>query len=255
MTALPRTARRFALTLACFAVLACVPGCVVFDPVRQWPNGATLAVCFVDPAPVQIRQRIAAAAAEWEKWANLHFDFGPAEMPRLCDRGTPYDITIGFTQSGSGSLIGTASRAAKPSMNLGHFDDEDGTAARNPREFDRIVMHEFGHAIGLEHEFQSPNGNCNDRIDWQKARAYFAEHMGWSGEQVDENLRVIDRHLRAPDMRMKVSPYDRASIMQYALPPDVFTDGNEDPCYSPPNYQLSDTDKQWIATIYPKPLR
>ncbi len=229
-------------------LLLALSGCAVMDPLKTWDNGSTLAVCFVDPAPVGIRQRIAAAAAEWTRWANLTFDFGDPPAPRMCDTARVYDITIGFGRDGSASLVGIDSRDKVPSMNLGHFDDPTNAALQDPREFNRIVLHEFGHAIGLEHEFQSPNGMCNAKLDWDKARAFYRQHMGWSGADVDSNLKTINTHGRS----LLVSPYDVKSIMQYALPAEVFSDGTADPCYTARTYELSPTDKIWVGRMYPK---
>ena len=224
------------------------------DPAKLWPNGFTLRACFVDQASVSVRQRIAEAATEWEKWSTLHFDFGNAADPRMCADDGTYDVTIGFRDEGSASLIGRDSlHAARPSMNLGHFNDETSAVAHDPREFRRIVLHEFGHVLGLEHEFQNPLGNCNDKLDWAKVKKYYADHMGWAPEMVEANLRAINRPFRPPAQRMQVSPFDRLSIMQYALPAYVFEDGVSNPCYSERNYELSDEDKRWIGELYPKP--
>jgi serralysin len=169
----------------------CLAGCAAIEPTKKWQNGATLKVCFTESAPAAIRQRIAAAAGEWTRWANLHFAFAPGDG--RCDAHTQYDITIGFAGAGSASQVGTDSRRAlPPSMTLGGLNDPTGAVARNPAEFNRIVMHEFGHAIGLEHEFQRPDARCSDRIDWTKAKAAYAKHMGWTGAQVDSNLATID---------------------------------------------------------------
>ena len=249
-----RMNRGMVIWSALLVLLLSIAGCGIGDPTKFWPNGSTLRVCFVDPASVSVRQRIADAAKEWEKWANLHFDFGDVADPRMCAGDQTYDVTIGFHDDGSASLIGRDSlHMPRPSMNLGHFDDETSAVARDPREFRRIVLHEFGHVLGLEHEFQNPLGSCNDKLDWAKVTKYYTEHMGWSAEMVQANLRAINRPLRPPAQRMLVSPFDRASIMQYALPADVFEDGAGNPCYSERNYELSDADKQWIGTLYPKP--
>jgi hypothetical protein len=167
-------------------VVACLAGCGAVVPTKKWQNGATLRVCFTEAAPEAIRQRIAAAAGEWTRWANLSFAFATGDG--RCDAHTQYDITIGFAGSGSASLIGTDSRrAVPPSMTLGGFNDPSGAAAQHPPEFNRVVMHEFGHAIGLEHEFQRPDAHCSDRIDWTKAKAAYATHMGWTAAQLHED--------------------------------------------------------------------
>ena len=39
--------------------------------------------------------------------------------------------------------------------------------------------------------------------------------------------------------------------MQYALPAEIFKEGRGAPCFSTTNYDLSPTDKKWVAGLYP----
>lgn len=242
---------RVALVLAAVAGLS---GCGVAVPTALWPNGSRLKVCFTQPASADLRARIATEAREWEKWANLHFDFAGGDGQ--CSAQGTEDIRIGFSQPGSSSLIGRMSHmtTARTTMNLGQFDDPKSAAAQDPATFRRIVLHEFGHAIGLEHEFQSPTAKCSDGLDWEKARAAYATHMKWSARQVDDNLRTIDDSWRPPEERLRTTAFDRASIMQYSLPAYVFKAGAADPCYTAQvNSVLSPTDKEFVGKLYPKP--
>jgi hypothetical protein len=40
--------------------------------------------------------------------------------------------------------------------------------------------------------------------------------------------------------------------MHYSLPPWLFKAGPNSPCFVPPNFELSDKDKAFIAKVYPK---
>src|SRR5215472_6751125 len=50
---------------------------------------------------------------------------------------------------------------------------------------------------------------------------------------------------------LQISGYDKQSIMQYALPAEIFKEGRAAPCFSTTNYDLSPTDKKWVAGLYP----
>jgi hypothetical protein len=85
------------------------PAAAVLDQMKMWGVGQHVSICFVDPAPAVMRQRIAKAANEWTKWANLVFDFGPsADDPQMCEAGKTYDISIGFKGGGASSYVGIA---------------------------------------------------------------------------------------------------------------------------------------------------
>jgi hypothetical protein len=229
------------------------PAAAVLDQMKMWGVGQHVTICFVDPAPAAMRQRIARAASEWTKWANLVFDFGPSpDDPQMCEAGKTYDITIGFKGSGASSYVGTDSRHQDPSMVLGNMDDPQSRVAQDDREFKRIVLHEFGHAIGLDHEHQSPAAQCSDQIDWPAAENYYKVHMGWSAQDVHDNLETLPAMLRLAKEALKISGFDKTSIMQYSLPPEIFKDGRQAPCFTTKNYDLSPTDKKWVAGLYPE---
>ena len=227
------------------------PARAVLDEMKVWGAGVTLAVCFAEPATVTARKRIEDAAKEWEKWSSLRFDFGDPDDPRMCDPKQSYDITIGFKGDGAYSYTGIDSKGKMPSMNLQYLDDEKTRVWQNEREFRRIVLHEFGHAIGLEHEHQSPAAHCADEIDWPAAEKFYKDRLGWSPETVHENLDTMAVPIRAAKDALQISGYDRQSIMQYALPPEIFKQGRASPCFSTTNYDLSATDKKWVAGLYP----
>jgi hypothetical protein len=48
-------------------------------------------------------------------------------------------------------------------------------------------MHEFGHALGMLHEHQSPTGGCGPEYDEEALMAYGAL-LGWSREKALSNF-------------------------------------------------------------------
>lgn len=95
------------------------------------------------------------------------------------------EIRIAFEQgAGSWSYIGTDCLnipKSKPTMNLGWL-----TPTTSHAETKRVVLHEFGHALGLAASNQSPTAN----IPWNKQATYdyYQKTSGWTKQQVDTNL-------------------------------------------------------------------
>ena len=219
----------------------------VIDRYKLWPTGSELQVCFFD-GDADLRRFVAEAAREWTgAGANIRFNFGSGPAPRDCAAASPAHIRIGFRPGGNWSYVGRDFISVDlngPSMNL-------GVAAGLPfplvdrRQLAQYVRHEFGHALGLQHEHQSPNAACD--VDWPRV---YAELGGppnnWPRQTVDLNLRPL---LASP--RLRSSPYDRASVMHYALPSWTFQGGERSRCYIAPNEALSEGDKEGARLAYP----
>ncbi|MCB0108238.1 MAG: hypothetical protein KDE53_20095, partial [Caldilineaceae bacterium] len=138
------------------------------------------------------------------------------------------------------SYIGTDALAVtkdQPTMNFGWL-----TPATPDEEYARVVIHEFGHAIGCIHEHQNPATN----VPWNK-EAVYAYYAGppnnWSRQQTDVNLFT-----RYSATVTQFSHFDRDSIMLYPIP-NEFTNGDFAVGW---NRALSPQDQQFVATLYPQ---
>lgn len=197
---------------------------------KQWQVGKNLLCAFMD-GDQPIHERIIRWAKEWEKYANIKFDF-------ISD-ASKADIRIAFEKTGSWSYIGTdCLTVAKDActMNFGWL-----TTTTAEEEVCRVVMHEFGHALGCIHEHQHPQVG----IPWNK-EAVYAYYAGppnkWSRAEVDRNLFKAYAKTRT-----QFSEWDSKSIMAYAVPKSL-TDGVFEIGW---NKYPSETDIQFVGKLYP----
>ncbi|MFL6237073.1 MAG: peptidase [Thermoanaerobaculia bacterium] len=196
---------------------------------KKWKNGRTLHARFLAGDPV-VQAKVKRHAVEWCDYASLGIVFDDSPNP---------EIRISFGNSGSWSYIGTDNLSIapdKPTMNYGWLkpDTPDG-------EYSRVVLHEFGHALGCIHEHQHPGAN----IPWDREAAYryYQRTNGWDRAKVD--LNVFQRYDQS---QTQFSQFDRNSIMEYPVD-ESLTLGNFSIGW---NRELSDTDKTFIASSYPK---
>lgn len=199
---------------------------------KKWANGRVLRVRFLE-GDINIQRKVEEYAHKWEEFANIKFVFG--NDPNA-------EIRISFDpESGSWSWIGTDCLTIpknQATMNYGWFN-----ANTTDHEYSRTVLHEFGHALGLVHEHQSPPAN----IPWDKEKVYeyYAkeENGGWSREKVDNN--IFRKYSKS---ETNFTNFDRDSIMLYPIHEEL-TIGDYEVGW---NTKLSNTDKEFISKMYPK---
>ena len=250
----------------------------VISNLKLWTPGQTIRVAFLGGSNT-LRQQIADAASEWTQYANLVLEFKDPSTDVFYEwspSDTSYrgDIRISFDKPGYYSMVGTDSISAAPanmeSMNFGGFD------TNLPVAYATTVLHEFGHAIGFQHEHQHPIQGCESEFRFDddvgyiptKDSAgcwYIADSAGrrpgiytvlggcpnyWNKSKVDFNLRQL-RQVRA----YSLSSFDSSSIMKYYFDAWMFKSGTASPCYSPRNLVPSAQDKLGAATVYPQPSK
>ena len=201
------------------------------ERMKLWENGRKLRVAFTDGLS-DVQNKVAAIAKEWEAVANLTLEFVT---------GGAADIRVSFAEQGfSWSAVGTDALTApssKATMNYGWLEP-----TTDLREYQRVVRHEFGHALGMIHEHQNPA--AQGQIPWDKPKvyAYYAQ-QGWSQADVDFNIFEV----YAEDTTNHTS-FDPTSIMEYAIP-DALTIGSYAIGW---NTTLSPTDIEFMRRQYPK---
>ena len=202
---------------------------------KRWPRGAIVTCRFLDGSP-KMKKKVEAIAHQWEQFANLKFKF--------IATGTAQIRISFFADAGSWSAVGIDALVREyfplhqPTMNYGWLrdDTDDG-------EYSRVVLHEFGHALGCLHEHQQPKFNRK----WNRAEVikYFSGAPNfWSVDDIESN--VLQKY---SPKGVEATEFDAKSIMLYSFDAKLFTDGlgptNENSALSPKDIEL-------IKKLYPR---
>jgi hypothetical protein len=185
------------------------------------------------------RQKVKTAIKEWEKYAAVKFKEQSGEEKA--------DIKITFKDDGSWSNVGTdcvRKGQDESSMNFGWVDGQHSQLSVKERA---VILHEFGHALGMLHEHQSPAFGGTAIRDTEAAVAYYAEHQQWSEQMVRQQI-IETYNLKSVT---NFSAVDESSIMMYPLPDKVTGLGHDIPF----NSDLSDMDKAYAMINYPRTLK
>jgi hypothetical protein len=192
---------------------------------KQWQNGQTITITFKGGTTAQ-KQMVRDFAPQWTEFANLTFEFvdDPAAQVRVS-----FDAN-----DGAWSYVGTDNLEIPvhaATMNLGWQDQS-------------VILHEFGHMIGLSHEHQNPQGG----IQWDE-EAVIADLSGppnfWDEATIRHN--VLEKY--AMDQILGTE-FDPESIMLYAFP-NEWTIGD---FQTEENDELSKLDKDFVRSsqMYPR---
>jgi serralysin len=232
---------------------------------KKWAQNRELKIKFLG-GQAEVWKKVQQQAEEWMEHVNIKFRFvtsGPAEIRIAFDR------TVG-----SWSYMGTDNLTIpteRPTMNFGWlYPDSDQPT------YSSVVLHEFGHMLGMIHEHQSPAGgirwNRQRVIDdcWRthtlprkflhgrsssdirrgepaasagRAQTFWEAYQGWDAEQVQR--QIFDRY---PREQTQFTKLDLTSIMMYPFPKEWSLDGTGTPW----NTKLSALDIDFMSRQYPK---
>lgn len=195
----------------------------VFLVSKLWKNGTTIEISFLG-GTTQQKDLVKKVAVEWTQYANLNFNF--TNNPKAT-------IRIAFANDGAWSYIGTDALgipSPQPTMNFGWLDQA-------------VILHEFGHMIGMVHEHQNPIDNP---IVWDHEEV-IKDLSGapnyWDLATIEHNM--FDKYNMS---QVNGSSFDPDSVMLYSFPAAWTQNGVS----TEENDALSDLDKAFASRVYPK---
>ena len=193
-----------------------------------------------------IRRRIRTVVQKWSdaSLGGINFDW-------MDQMQYDSDIRISLTPDGTfWSLVGTDTRLSGSNLvtlNLGFNNSEyyasDDTNNFYVREFQRLVLHEFGHALGFIHEHLSPKSQI--RFNEPAAIDYFRKNG--LGHLTDDQIR--EQVLRPDPEAENLTEFDIKSVMLYPFPASIANPPTDN------NWELSAGDIETVRKAYPKGRR
>lgn len=194
---------------------------------KFWGSGRTLRITFMEKLSPALKHRIEQIIRQWEPSTSLTFMF---------DEKGVGDIRISLGGDHNESQMGTDAKLVpehEPTLRVSVLPEDP--------YFELTVLHEFGHALGMQHEHQHPLAN----IPWDKPKVYeyYKLHFQWSKEEIDFNLfSTLDRD------DLLQGAYDRDSIMHYDISNELTIGDFEIGI----NTKISKLDRRGMRKAYPK---
>jgi hypothetical protein len=200
---------------------------------RVWNPGDTVTVAFLNSVgnyPDLVMKHV----KDWEAIANIKFQF-------VNDSGAA--IRISFT-----SALNQFYAFVGKDMLTNHYPDGHNMSLGfqtnlnyGDREIRRLILHEFGHALGLIHEHQRPDAGSFFQ-DPQVVYSFYAQTQGWDQKKVNDNILNVYSQKSIGNSTV----FDNDSIMLYSFPPEITTRPTK------VNYDISTLDRTLVGQLYPK---
>ncbi|MEP2781973.1 MAG: M57 family metalloprotease [Pseudoruegeria sp.] len=200
----------------------------VVEPTTFWKNGREISVYFYNGNPA-LDAKVMTYAKTWSRFANISFR---RSSNKNSDIRVQFNAGVEHSSKLGRSALGVTDPDT-PTMKLGV------NLSSSESDFRRVVLHEFGHVLGLTHEQFYDGAN----IPWNRTAVidfYTGPPNNWTISEIEWNI--------LNPQGTNFGSYDPLSIMHYpvsnSLTEGDFEIGN--------NTKLSQNDRIAIAQIYPK---
>ncbi len=208
---------------------------------KMWPKNSTLNVVFID-GNIEQKQKVRQIAPLWLNNSSLKFQFFDnfATAPKQTHIRVSFSSYTGSTLGNHGDLS-----SQTPTLLLAELNQTD-----LPEIYaNRLILHEFGHALGLEHEYRNPDwpfgqAPINQQIEHCLPRL---ESLGYATMEAKHKCQEINAPLNENNIYKTI--YDEFSIMNY---PQTFTLADQSQKHILAVSKLSILDKLAIERWYGK---
>jgi len=198
-------------------------------------------VVFLDGTTEQ-KALVARIAPIWLENSSLKFKF----FDSLNSAPAKTHIRVSFSQS-TGSILGNHGnlKSKEPTLQLKKLNEPD-----LPENYaKRWILHEFGHALGFEHEYRNPKWPYGNAPIEEQITACLPgmQKLNYSAKAARVKCREINQLLE--DSATKSTIYDEYSIMNYPMDIKLNKQINKK---IPTRFELSILDKLAIERWYSK---
>ncbi len=174
---------------------------------KMWPKGMLLHVVFLDGTNAQ-KTSVKQYAPLWLKETNLKFKFFDGFEKGLKQS----HIRISFSSHDGSKLGNHGDYSSKdPTMLLNELNQPDLVEKAKRR----LILHEFGHALGFEHEYRNPNWPFGQKAITQQIKDCIPriQKIGYTLDEAHQKCVELNSLL---DKKLVYSTiYDEFSIMNY----------------------------------------
>ena len=186
---------------------------------KMWPANSTLNVVFIDGTAAQ-KAQVQEYAPLWLEDTSLKFRFydGWRDAPRESHIRVSFLSHTGSTLGNHGDLL-----SREPTLLLAEIATDD-----LPQDYARrYILHEFGHALGFEHEYRNPKWPYGmAAIETQISDCFpRLEKLGYSQTDAKRRCREINGPLA--EIATYSTVFDEYSIMNYPQVIDLAGQGEK----------------------------
>ncbi len=185
---------------------------------KAWKSGSTISIQIMNGTDKE-KGFIQAVASEWLQYANLKFEWTNKDGI----------VRVALGDNGSWSMMGTdcLSKKTGNTMELGWLDRS-------------VVLHEFGHMLGLNHSHNALNFPYNFNRE-----AVIADLSGppnnWNVSTIEYNVLQRTRE------GVTETPWEEKSVMNYDCPASWIVQG----VAIKPGTAIADSEANIMKQIYP----